>query len=67
MIADVVVGMIIGGVILANVAAGYWHGERMYSLGVGHGRELEAMETRHARERIVEQAQRRAVEEALKS
>lgn len=43
---------------LAIAYFGYLHGERRFRSGLYFGRRLEAMEARHARERIIEQAHR---------
>lgn len=55
----VLVAAILGCIAIAVV--GYLHGENMYALGRRRGRQEEAMKARHARERIVEQAERIAI------
>lgn len=51
---------------VALIGAGYWNGCRMYDLGVKHGREREALDARHARERVLEYAQGAAIKGAIK-
>jgi hypothetical protein len=47
-----VVTLAIGCAVL--IAVGFWHGARMYQLGLQAGRQREALEARHAKEKLVE-------------
>lgn len=49
---------------VACMAAALWHGQQMWRLGEKHGRQLDA---RHARERLLFEAQKEATLGALKS
>lgn len=49
-VACYVLGMLVAG------AMGAWHARRMYRIGVRHGRDTEVMRARHAREKVVQDA-----------
>lgn len=54
--SEYVVPVIICMTYLAIVAAGLWHGNVMFERGIQSGRELEAMDAKHAREMFVKEA-----------
>lgn len=53
----IVITLIVGCAIL--IVAGFWHGARMYQLGLQAGHQRAMLTARHAKERLIESARRK--------